>query len=198
MKTRLLTTCIGITIGVSSLLGNTSAMSAAVNANDNEHGYGLTFDAPFDETSRDGMPTAINTWLEANNLGENGDHSPDLPGQAPTDAPNDVPRNIPDIPDNDPDHDNDHNEGIGTELHGWPDTDDMRSLVESWQEDHLIGLYNTHNENTDGLTLTTSSTTITSAPGSLITVSAVPVPAAVWLFGSGLLGLIGIANRKKA
>jgi len=28
-------------------------------------------------------------------------------------------------------------------------------------------------------------------------VAAVPVPAAVWLFGSGLLGLIGIARRKK-
>lgn len=26
----------------------------------------------------------------------------------------------------------------------------------------------------------------------------VPVPAAVWLFGSGLLGLVGIARRKKA
>ena len=30
-----------------------------------------------------------------------------------------------------------------------------------------------------------------------ITVSSVPVPAAVWLFGSGLLGFIGIARRKK-
>lgn len=29
-------------------------------------------------------------------------------------------------------------------------------------------------------------------------ISAVPVPAAVWLFGSGLLGLVGIARRKKA
>ena len=29
-------------------------------------------------------------------------------------------------------------------------------------------------------------------------ISAVPVPAAVWLFGSGLLGLIGIARRKSA
>ena len=29
-------------------------------------------------------------------------------------------------------------------------------------------------------------------------VSAVPIPAAAWLFGSGLLGLIGIAKRKKA
>lgn len=27
-------------------------------------------------------------------------------------------------------------------------------------------------------------------------VSAVPVPAAIWLFGSGLLGLVGIARRK--
>jgi hypothetical protein len=29
-------------------------------------------------------------------------------------------------------------------------------------------------------------------------VSAIPVPAAVWLFGSGLLGLIGMARRKRA
>ena len=28
--------------------------------------------------------------------------------------------------------------------------------------------------------------------------SVVPVPAAVWLFGSGLLGLIGVARRKKS
>jgi hypothetical protein len=27
--------------------------------------------------------------------------------------------------------------------------------------------------------------------------SAVPLPATVWLFGSGLLGLIGMARRKK-
>lgn len=31
-----------------------------------------------------------------------------------------------------------------------------------------------------------------------ITVSSVPVPAAVWLFGSGLLGLAGVAGRKEA
>jgi len=30
-----------------------------------------------------------------------------------------------------------------------------------------------------------------------VTASAVPVPAAVWLFGSGLLGLVGFARRKK-
>jgi len=28
--------------------------------------------------------------------------------------------------------------------------------------------------------------------------AAVPIPAAVWLFGSGLIGLIGVARRKKA
>lgn len=31
-----------------------------------------------------------------------------------------------------------------------------------------------------------------------VTGTAVPVPAAVWLFGSGLLGLAGVARRKKA
>ena len=36
------------------------------------------------------------------------------------------------------------------------------------------------------------------AISSLVTVSAVPLPAAVWLFGSGLLSLVGMARRKKA
>ncbi len=33
---------------------------------------------------------------------------------------------------------------------------------------------------------------------SLVRVSAVPIPAAAWLFGSGLIGLLGIAIRRKA
>jgi len=32
----------------------------------------------------------------------------------------------------------------------------------------------------------------------LINVSIVPLPAAVWLFGTGLIGLIGVARRKKS
>ena len=39
-------------------------------------------------------------------------------------------------------------------------------------------------------------TTFTTGEGFAGQVSAVPVPAAAWLFGSGLLGLVGIARRK--
>ena len=36
------------------------------------------------------------------------------------------------------------------------------------------------------------------AAGSWTRTSVIPVPAAVWLFGSGFIGLIGVARRKKA
>ncbi len=39
--------------------------------------------------------------------------------------------------------------------------------------------------------------TRTDAGVALVRVSSVPLPAAAWLFGSGLLGLIGVAKRKK-
>lgn len=37
-----------------------------------------------------------------------------------------------------------------------------------------------------------------SRTGNIAFAEVVPVPAAVWLFGSGLLGLVGIARRKKS
>jgi len=37
-----------------------------------------------------------------------------------------------------------------------------------------------------------------SITGDLPPVAAIPVPAAVWLFGSGLLGLVGVSRRRKA
>jgi hypothetical protein len=47
-----------------------------------------------------------------------------------------------------------------------------------------------------GYTLPTG-VSFTSASGLFLT-STVPIPAAIWLFGSGMLGLIGVARRKKA
>lgn len=48
----------------------------------------------------------------------------------------------------------------------------------------------------------TLSNYVSGDPGYIVgndaSVSAVPVPAAAWLFGSGLLGLIGVARRKAA
>jgi hypothetical protein len=38
---------------------------------------------------------------------------------------------------------------------------------------------------------------ITFSPGTWA-VSSVPVPSAVWLFGSGILGLIGFSRKEKA
>ena len=46
--------------------------------------------------------------------------------------------------------------------------------------------------------LSLGSTDSTATISNLALTQVVPIPPAVWLFGSGLLGLIGIARRKKA
>jgi hypothetical protein len=47
---------------------------------------------------------------------------------------------------------------------------------------------------TSGVTITSDSTGETIPVNPVV----VPIPSAVWLFGSGLLGLVGISRRKKA
>lgn len=68
------------------------------------------------------------------------------------------------------------------------------------------GPFQNFNANFDVLTMTFASydANATIGPfcdfdpsGNLCAVSQVPVPAAVWLFGSGLLGLVGVARRRK-
>jgi hypothetical protein len=54
----------------------------------------------------------------------------------------------------------------------------------------LSGPFPGYNANFDVDTITITGLTI-------VDPEPVPLPAAVWLFGSGLLGLLGIARRKK-
>ncbi len=69
----------------------------------------------------------------------------------------------------------------------------------------LLGIYNTYSGTFDGTNLNIAGVFndpyydgYTYNYDISATVSSVPVPAAAWLFGSGLLGLVGIAKRKKA
>lgn len=86
--------------------------------------------------------------------------------------------------------------------HNWTGSGSFDLTTVLWDDRDHVGL-------TLQNTLTAFSTLIgdqamiqKKAIGSEITVSVntspVPIPAAAWLFGSGLLGLIGIARRKKA
>ena len=50
----------------------------------------------------------------------------------------------------------------------------------------------------NSLTILNSSSDLPGAAYRVSSISFVPIPAAAWLFGSGLLGLVGIARRKKS
>ena len=72
-------------------------------------------------------------------------------------------------------------------------TDQAFSLVET----SFFTTAGTHTLSFSGLTTVGDHTGFFDAI-SINSVAPVPVPAAVWLFGSGLLGLIGVARRKQA
>ena len=96
--------------------------------------------------------------------------------------------------------------GIGTSVFGNTTFPDDVSMAMGWDFSLAVGdmaliefvlselaptsgFFLSHSDPDSNATIYLSST---------LTVSAIPVPAAVWLFGSGLLGLIGIARRKSA
>jgi len=83
----------------------------------------------------------------------------------------------------------DPNDGDGTEGDGFENYLIMGNLGSGFQSDQWLDAAN----NTPLIT-----TSGTYAQGYLAEKTVVPVPAAVWLFGSGLLGLVGMARRKKA
>lgn len=179
--------------GVAVLLGSTSALSSTVGS-----GVGLKdiLNTPVEITEGDrGTSATILTYLDLNDPGRQDGNQPELPDQVPSDPPNDVPGNqagTSSAPDSD------HGMGMGLkDLLNTPvePGEGLPEVIADWQESNQLGLFNTHipADSTGGETGSLS-ISASSLSGSI---SAVPVPAAVWLFGSGLLGLLGFSRTRK-
>ncbi|MGB5473424.1 MAG: VPLPA-CTERM sorting domain-containing protein [Gammaproteobacteria bacterium] len=77
---------------------------------------------------------------------------------------------------------------ISLDSNAWTGVDFANFPLESGNYDHAIFFINE---------LDASDNPLFDGLGVLDTVASVPIPATVWLFSSGLLGLIGISRRKK-
>ena len=84
-------------------------------------------------------------------------------------------------------------------LHDWSAAGGFDLTTTSWDNINRVGLTLQNTLNAVSLVNGESALIQKKAIGSSVDVSTtavVPVPAAVWLFGSGLLGLVGVARRR--
>lgn len=96
--------------------------------------------------------------------------------------------------------------GIGNSIHGNTVFPDDVSMAMGWDfalavgEQATINILLSLSPPSSGffLTHTDPDSNESISLSSTLSISQVPVPAAIYLFGSGLLGMIGIARRKKA
>ena len=84
-------------------------------------------------------------------------------------------------------------------LHDWSAAGGFDLTTGTWDGVNHVGLTLQNTLNATSLILGDSALIQKKAIGASIDVSTspIPVPAALWLFGSGLLGLVGVARRKK-